>query len=189
MRKRGILSVLMIPLLLLAGCGERQAGLERSFDRFRESVADAQEITLRASLTADYGQSVEHYVVTASWDGHETELTVEEPALIGGVRVTARWGEAKLSYGDVLLGMGELDADGDTPVSAVPVILDAMAGGHVELLWWDGDYIAARIYTGESSRCTVWLDPDSLVPFHAEIASEGRTVISCELSDWTLTAG
>ena len=83
----------------------------------------------------------------------------------------------------------KLDEDGDTPVSAVPVMLEAMAGGHVELLWWDGDHIAARIYTGESSRCTVWLDAGSLTPVHAEIAADGRTVISCELTDWTMAGG
>lgn len=189
MRRRGILSVLMIPLLLLAGCGEREARLEKSFESFRESVIAASDVSLRADITADYGESVEHYVVAASYDGSETALEVLEPALIGGVRVTARWGDTELAYGDVMLGMGPLDEDGDTPVSAVPVMLEAMAGGHVELLWWDGEYIAARIYTGESSRCTVWLDAGSLTPVHAEIASDGRTVVSCELTDWTMAGG
>ena len=104
------------------------------------------------------------------------------------MHVTARWGETELSYGGVVIGAGPLNEDGLTPVSAVPVILQAMAGGHVELLWRDGDDLAARLYAGENSRCTVWLDGD-LTPTHAEIASNGRTVISCGISEWTVTGG
>ena len=187
MRKRHFYAVLMIPLLLLAGCGEREARLEKKFDGFRETLLAASEVTLRASLTADYGENVEHYVVDAAYDGKQTALTVAEPALLGGVRVTARWGETELSYGSVVIGAGPLNEDGITPVSAVPVMLEAMAGGHAELIWRDGDSLAARLYAGEDSRCTVWLGEDDLTPFHAEISSGGRTVISCELSDWSVT--
>lgn len=184
--RKTILSVLMIPLLLLAGCGEREARLEKSFSAFRENVMAA-EITVRAALTADYGETVESYVLDASYDGKQTDVQVIEPALISGVRATARWGETEVEYGGVLLGAGSLDEDGLTPVSAMPAIFAAMAGGYVELLWWDGEMIAARMYVGEDSRCTVWLTADSLTPVHAEIASEGRTVISCDLTDWSIT--
>ena len=183
-----ILCILTIPLLL-AGCGEREARLESCFERFRRGVIDAEKITLRASITADSGETVEHYVVDAAWDGSTTSLEVVAPALIAGVGVTARRGETELSYGDVMIGAGPLNEDGITPVSAVPVILEAMAGGYAELLWWDADSAAARLYAGEASRCTVWLDAETLTPTHAEISSDGRTIISCELSDWTVTSG
>ena len=72
------------------------------------------------------------------------------------------------------------------PLLLSMAIFAAMAGGYVELLWWDGGLVAARIYTGEDASCTVWIEAESLVPVHAEIASGGRTVISCELIDWHL---
>lgn len=188
MRKKWI-SVLMIPLLLLAGCGEREAKLEERFAAFRDGMLEASEITVRAELTADYGETTEEYLLDVACDGRQTEVTVVEPALIAGVTARARWGETELEYGGVLLGTGPLDADGLTPVSAMPAILDAMAGGYAELLWWDGGYLAARLYVGEDSRCTVWLDADTLVPAAAEIASEGRRVVSCTLRDWSIAAG
>ena len=184
MRRSQFLLVLMIPLLLLAGCGEREAKLEKSFAGFRESVNGASLVTVRGTLTADTGESVEEYVLDASYDGKQTTVEIVEPALIAGVKATARWGETEIEYGGVLLGAGALDEEGLTPVAAMPAIFAAMAGGYVELLWWDGDLLAARIYTGEDARCTVWLEADSLTPVHAEIASGGRTVISCELTDW-----
>ena len=177
----------MIPLLLLAGCGEREAGLEKSFAAFRESVAGAEHVTVRGTLTADYGDSAENYVLDASYDGKQTTVEIVEPALVAGVKATARWGETEIEYGNVLLGAGPLDEDGLTPVAAMPAIFAAMAGGYEELLWRDGELIAARMYAGESSRCTVWLEPDTLTPVHAEIASGGRTVISCDLSGWQIT--
>lgn len=188
MRKYWI-SVLMIPLLLLAGCGEREARLEEGFSSFRDGLIAATEITVRAEMTADFGETVESYVLDAAYDGRETVVTVVTPTLIAGVTARSRWGETEIEYGDVLIGTGALDSEGLSPVSALPSIFSAMAGGHVELLWWDSDLIAARLYTGEDSRCTVWLDPDTLTPLAAEISSEGRRVISCELKDWNIVFG
>ena len=187
MRKRCFGAVLMIPLLLLAGCGEREARLEKCFDAFRESVGAASFITVRAALTADYGESAERYVIDASYDGKQTTAEIIEPALIAGVKATARWGETTIEYGGVLLGTGALDEEGLSPAAAMPAIFEAMAGGYTELLWWDGDRIAARMYAGENAICTIWLTAESLTPVHAEIASGGRTVVSCDLTDWQIT--
>lgn len=189
MRKMRLAAVLMIPLLLLPGCGEREARLENGFSAFRESLLAARRVTARAELTADYGGAVEEYVLDVDWDGQETALTVSMPEQIAGVRARAKWGETTLEYGDVILGAGALDEDGLTPVSAVPAVLEAMAGGYVELLWWDGDYIAARLYVTDASRCTVWLEETTLTPVSAEIAAEGRRVITCSFTDWAVTPG
>ena len=187
MRKR-FLSVLMIPLLLLAGCGEREAKLERRFAAFRDAVLGAASITFRAELTADFGGTAESYVLDAAYDGRETAVTVVEPRLLAGVTARARWGETTVEYGGVMLGMGELDADGLTPASALPVLLQAMAGGGMELLWEEDGLLAARLYAGENSRCTVWLDEND-IPVAAEIASDGRAVVACTIKDWNLTPG
>ncbi len=186
--RKTILSVLMIPLLLLAGCGGREARLERRFDAFRENVLAASRITLRAELTADCGGTTEEYVLDVTCDGSETAVTILRPRLLAGVTAKAKWGETTVAYGDVLLGMGPLDEDGTTPASALPVILAAMAGGGMELLWQEDGCLAARLYAGEHSRCTIWLDEND-IPIAAEIASDGRAVITCRLSDWDLTPG
>ena len=50
----------------------------------------------------------------------------------------------------------------------------------------DGDYLAARLYVGESSVLTVWLDRDAVTPLAAEIASDGRTVVTMHITDWRM---
>lgn len=185
MRKE-IVSVLMIPLLLLVGCGEREAGPEDVFASFRDEILAAERLETEVRLTADFGGTVSEYTLSASSDGEETTVTVTEPALIAGVTAKARADDASLSYDGVMLGVGALDGEGTTPVSAAPVILRTMIGGYAELYWNDGSYAAARFYVGETTACTVWLDPGTRSPVAAEISSDGHTVITCRFTDWKI---
>jgi hypothetical protein len=186
MRKR-LAFLLMIPLLLLPGCGEREETMQDSLDAFRQAVTLAEHISFQAALTADYGDTVQSYTLAVDYDGQETVMEVLEPTLLAGVQARAKGGESSIAYDNVLLAAGALDAQGLTPVSAVPAMLTAMASGYVELLWWEDGYIAARLYVGDDCACTLWLEPDTLTPVHGEIISGGRRVLSCELTDWTIT--
>lgn len=184
--RKAALAALMMTLLLLTGCGEREAKLETGFDRFREAVTLAEGIDLQVELTADRGQTVEEYTLSAVYDGQTTEVEVLAPELIAGIRATAQAGETTVAYENVILGTGALNEEGLTPMSAIPVMLDAMASGYVELLWWEGDYITARLYVGEQSVLTLWLEGDTLTPVAGEIATEGETVISCQFIQWEI---
>jgi hypothetical protein len=177
----------MIPLLLLVGCGEREATLNEGFAAFRQSVTTAEHIALTAELTAEYEQTTASYTLAADYDGQETVIQVLAPEIIAGVQARAKWGEATVAYDNVILAAGALDEEGLTPVSAIPAMLEAMASGYVELLWWEEDYVAARLYVGQDSVCTLWLDGESLTPVHGEIASGGRQVISCEFTSWEIS--
>lgn len=183
--RKVLASALMIPLLLLVGCGEREAEPEDAFASFREALNAAENMTASVRLTADFGGTASDYVLDISFDGDVTRVTVTEPELIAGVTATVQAGQTSLSYEGVMLGAGAVDDEGTTPLSSIPVILDAMRGGYAELYWRDGSYCAARFYAGETSACTVWIEPDTLTPVAAEIASDGATVISCRFTDWS----
>ncbi len=182
--RKAVISALMMTLLLLPGCGEREARLEMGFDKLRQTVTAAEQITAKVELTADYGQTVSEYTLALVYDGQRTEVEVLAPELIAGVRAAAQRGETTVAYEDTVLGAGPLDREGLTPMSALPVMMDAMASAYVELLWWESGDIAARLYVGEDSVMTLWIDGDTLAPVAAEIADQGRTVISCAFSEW-----
>ncbi len=186
MRKKAV-SALMMILLLLPGCGAREARLEENFQTLRKAVTAAGSITFRAALTADYGDSVSEYTMNVSYDGQQTTVELLTPELLAGVKAAALRGETQVAYDGVILGAGPLDGEGLTPVSAIPAMLDAMASGYVELLWRDGDAMAARLYVGENSVLTLWLDETSLAPTAAEIAAEGRTVVTLRIEGWKLS--
>ena len=184
--RKFLVSVLTIALLILPGCGEREKRLEAGFTAFREAVTMAESLTVQAELTVSSGTTAADYVMAVSYDGQCVRMTLEEPELLAGVTAEAEKGAASIAYGGVRLGAGAVDADGLTPVSAVPAILEAMQSGYVELLWWEGDYIAARLHIGDTSVLTLWLEADSLVPVTAEIASGGLTVLTCTFQTWEI---
>ena len=185
--RKAIVSALMIALLLLPGCGEREERLEEGFQALRKAVTAADSIRFNAALTADRGQTVEEYALAVSYDGSQTTLQLLAPETLAGITATALRGETAVAYDGAVLGAGPLDQEGLSPMSAIPVILDAMASAYVELLWWDGDQAAARLYVGESSVATVWLDGDAFMPLAGEISSGGKTVITCRLENWQLS--
>ena len=182
-----IASALMMTLLLLPGCGEREVRLEKGFAALRDAVTAAQSIRFEAAVSADWGESTAGYTMAVHYDGQQTTMEILTPELLAGVSATALRGQTDISYDGVILGAGPLDGEGLTPMSAIPVILDALASAYVELLWWDGEQIAARLYVGEQSVATVWLDGQTLAPTAGEVACDGRTVISCQITGWEIS--
>ena len=185
--RKAIVSALMMTLLLLPGCGEREAKLQKSFDDLRAAVTVAEHIAFQAELTADYGDIVTDYTLKADYDGSKTTVEILAPELIAGVKASAQRGETEVSYDGVLLGAGPLDQEGLTAMSALPVMVDAMASAYVELIWREDDAIAARLYVGEQSVMTLWLDRMTRAPMGMEVASDGRTVITCTITDWEIS--
>ncbi len=184
--RRAIACALMMTLLLLPGCGEREEALKEGFGTLREAVTQAGSISFHAELTASRADTVESYSLSAAYDGSETTVEVLAPALIAGITATALRGETAVSFQGVELGAGPLDEEGLTPMSAIPVMLDAIASAYVELLWWEGDYLAARLFVGEDAVLTLWLDRQSLLPAAAEVATGGRTVIAMQITDFQI---
>lgn len=185
--RRAIASALMIALLLLPGCGEREERLEEGFDALRSAVTRAESIRFQAEITADREQTVETYTLAVDYDGQRTEVEILAPEILAGVRAGVSRGETQLLYEGIILGAGPLDEEGLTPMSAMPMMLDTLANGYVELLWWEDERIAARLFAGETSALTVWLDSESLAPQAAEFAREGKTLITCRITGWEIS--
>ncbi len=183
MRKR-IVSALMMTLALLAGCGARATKPEDVFASFREELCGAERVTASLSLTADYGGTAAEYGLDAVRDGGTTTVTVTEPEMLRGVTAAMTADDTALSFDGVILAVGPVDGEGHTPLSAVPAIFAAMEDGYAELTWRDGGLAAARYYVGETTRCTVWLDPETLSPVAAELSEDGRTVLTCRFTAW-----
>lgn len=184
--RKFLVSVLMMTLLLLPGCGEREARLERGFHAFREKMTATEDLSARVKLTASTGGAVSEYILDLSYDGSAVTVTIAEPELLAGVTAVAERGQTEIEYGSVRLGAGALDETGLTPMSALPAVIDAVQSGYLELLWWEEPYICARLHVSDSSVLTLWLEEDTLVPYVAEIASDGRVVVRAVFEDWTM---
>ena len=82
--RRAIASALMIALLLLPGCGEREERLEEGFDALRSAVTRAESIRFQAEMTADREQTVETYTLAVDYDGQRTEVEILAPEILAG---------------------------------------------------------------------------------------------------------
>ena len=184
--RKFLVSVLMITLLLLPGCGEREKRLESGFETFRETLTVAESLTAKVELTVSSGATAANYTMAVAYDGRRTEMTLLAPEILAGITAAAELGQTSIAWENVRLGAGPLDADGLTPVSAVPAMLEAMQSGYVELLWWEEEYIAARLHIGETSVLTLWLEEKTLTPVSAEISSGGLAVLCCDITAWEI---
>lgn len=182
MRKR-VFSALMILLLLLAGCGRRQAELESEFAAFRDAVRSAETVSFELKLHCSDGQTVEEYTLRVSQQSDRCRVTVIEPALLSGVTVAVGSSGAELGYEGVSLGVGSFASL--TPASAAPAMVKAMRYGYEELLWREDDYTVARLWLEDGAVMTLWLNADA-VPVCAEISEDGAVEMSAVFSGWEL---
>ena len=116
MQRRSI-AALMISLLLLSACGHG-AG-ERSFQTFRDTLTGSL-VTVTAQVRADYGDTVADYTLTCRELADGYDLTVIAPETAEGVGAHLRRGESTLTFDDILLPAGDLNAAGLTPLTALP---------------------------------------------------------------------
>lgn len=183
--RKTLACALMIPLLLLTGCGQREAKLTREFAAFRESLAAAQTVETELSLHVDMGETVAEYELSVSSGADGCTVTVIEPALIAGVQARFDALGAELSYDGVRLGVGAIA--GLTPVTASPAMLRAMRWGYEELLWREDDCLTARLWLEDGAVMTLWLSEEG-VPLCAEILDEnGAAVMTATFRNWTMT--
>jgi outer membrane lipoprotein-sorting protein len=185
--RKAVISALMIPLLLLAGCGKQEAKLKAGLESFRQSITDAQSITAQTELTADWGESTQSYTLDMTCTPGAMRLEILAPELIAGIKATVTDDGAQVEYDGVMLSVPPVSEDGLTPVSALPAVLKAARDGYSEQTWWEDGYIAARFYVSENSSATVWINPETLALKWAEISTDGRTVISCTFSAWEIS--
>lgn len=190
--RRLLLCVPMI-ILLLAGCGPAQSseGEELAL-LIRGEYLEEAPWTASAALTADYGQRVYQYELEASWDGTETTLTLTAPETVAGMTAHLEGGESLLEYDGMVLETGPLNGDGLTPVSAIPVLLEAARSGYITGISLDKEAGTLRMdcgdpqgVPGEGTETSLWFDVDSHALVRGEISLDGFRVILCEFTQFT----
>lgn len=180
MAKRAILPALMISALL-AGCGGADA--ETRIEERRDALADAEEITFTALVTADLGDEVFKCTLLCGATPEALTVEVAAPEAVAGVRARMSAGETTLEYEGVILSVGGLE---DGPLAAMPLLLAALKSGHVIRAWAeeDGGCFAAQLYADDEEELTVWFDAETLSPVAASLSREGAERIRCEIQEF-----
>ena len=183
--KRFVLPILLMLISLsLTACGGADAKQCADELSHRLSVNDA--LSFSAVLQAEYPDRSHNFTVNYKRSGGETSVTVVEPELIAGISARVTGKATELEYDGLRLDVGELDDYGLTPMSALPVLVDAMENGHLDG-WWEEDGKTVLLLTADDHlSVTLWLEASSVTPMRAELVSDALVVVYCDISDWTL---
>ena len=196
--RRKVCALMMIPALLLTGCGKKSDGerAEELLTEVRGEYLEAAVCTGQAAITADYGQRVYTYDLTFSWQREgETVLTITSPENVAVAVARIAEGETVLEYDGVMVETGPLDADGLTPMGAVPALLACVREGYLAeciLEDWDGEerlHITSRETEkspGQGVETQLWFDAATHMLLRGEISQEGTTVLQCDITGFAM---
>lgn len=179
---RKLLIPLMICLILLSGCGN---SAELKLAEFSDSVANAEEISFVAEISAQYDEKTVNIALDCSKNADETVIEIVKPEIIAGIKAKILADTATLEYDGAVLDLGSLTDGGLSPVSAIPILLKAMSEGYVEAVWTEDGMLTASLTPSDDLAVKLRLS-EELVPKSAEISSDGKTVIYITISDWEI---
>ena len=190
--RKGLICVLMTTLLL-AGCGG--AGVSEAEElalTIRGEYLSMENCAVQAAVTADYGQRVYEYQLTAAVTGEETVLTLTAPETVAGLTARITGEENRLEFDGVSVETGPLDGQGLSPVSSIPALLESARSGYITACALEEDGAVLRVdcgspegAPGSGTETVLWFDPSSHALVRGEISVDGFRVISCEFSGFT----
>ena len=177
--------------LLFNGCLGRSHSEKASFLKLRAAWLEAGEASLRSKVLADYGDRVYEFLLRYEGSAEGGILTVEEPWLISGVEAELKKDSVILHYDGVMLDTGAILGD-LSPLEAFPLLLRSWQTGSVtdccRETWKGTPCLRAEIDltpAGETEvrSCVTWFRLADGAPLHAELLSDGRTVLFCDFQE------
>ena len=190
MRKWMLCVLMTMPLLLSACGGTGMSEAEELALTIRGEYLETTRWTGRAAVTADYGQRVYQYEMTVTASPEETVLTLTMPENISGITARIAGKDSRLEYDGLSVETGPLDGEGLTPVSAIPVQLEAVRSGYMTACVLEEDGLL-RMECGDpegapnSGRVvTLWFDTQTHGLKKGEISVDGFRVILCQWEEF-----
>lgn len=171
-------------LLTLTSCAPGGQTPEEAAEAIRAELSAAQTIQFTADISADYGDRVYSFGVSAVWQGDEGVITLSKPDIIAGVTVKLAEGGSTLSWSGAEVYTGEILPDGLSPVDAVPALLNVWREGLVteavrETLG-DQDCLSVLHMVTDQVNARTWFTEATGLPLRAELIFDGCTVITCD---------
>ena len=168
------------------GCTGKDPAMEAALD-FRTQCLSAREVCFSADIRADYITTFEEFSLecTAGPDGC-VAFRVLEPEEISDIRGTVRGSEGTVEFDATVLAFPLMAQGRLSPLSGPWVVLKAIRSGCILAAGQEGGLIHLTIDdTYEDNALTVDLWLEDGVPEEAEIAWEGRRVMSMTFDDFS----
>ena len=111
-------------------------------------------------------------------------VTILSPERISGISASVKLGRTALEYDGLILDTGDLDSYGLSPMSALPLLVEALRHGHADAFWTEEGMDAVELLFDDHARANVWFDGEGL-PCRAELISDDVVVVNCDIKNWT----
>ena len=180
--KRLYLPLFLALSLLLSGCGQNAA--RAHFQNFAEELSQNETLGFTADIRCEYEDKTVSFTLGYSFDSEGSTVTVIAPELIRGIRAHAKAGETAIEYDGLILDTGPLDDFGLSPMSALPVLIEAIKTGYIDSVWEEKGEYAALVVPSDNMNVQVNLDKYTMCPVYAELISDGRVAAFIHIRDW-----
>lgn len=168
--------------LILCGCSHDRAA--ESYSEYSGRMCGFDRISVSANVRAEYESTRSDFSLCCLTRGDEHEICVLEPECIKGVTAILHGREAELQFNSVIIAAPLLDKNGLSPVTALPVFIDALRYGFLEACRTENELYFWQIIIDDNTTAQVYFDPVADMPTSAELICSGRTAIYLDITDW-----
>ena len=180
---------MLLPLLLLAGCGTKRSNTQDALD-FRTRLLEAGGCTFDAALTAQYGETAAQFSMHCTVSLEQgADMTLTAPETLRGITAHVDRSGAKLVFDGAEIGFSTLAGGRLAPMAAPWVLADCWANGYIAWSGMEGDLLRVTYRTGygtDELQADVWFDGG--VPARAELSYEGALLLSAAITNFTFEA-
>lgn len=183
--RTGVFALLISLTLLISGCMPAGRGVREEFELWRSELG---LISMKASIRADYGQTVADFVLVCTEAPDSFHIDVVEPALIAGAGATLYQEESRLEYEGIMLSAEPLAADGTSPLTVLPTLIRALRDWPLADLRIEetenSRQLRAELTDMEQTGAIFWFEEDMTLS-RAELVCSGCTAAFCTVTEWS----
>lgn len=179
--KKLCLSMLCLACLLLSACGTRAE--EKKFEDFSKALSERDDLSFIGSIRAEYDDRSLEFQLQYKEEDYPV-VSVIRPELIADVKIRIEPDSSLLEHNSLIIDTGELDSRGLSPVTALPRLAAALRSAYVDAVRMEGGELVYTLIPDDELTVEVWFEPESMTPTHAELISESKVRIFCDIESW-----
>lgn len=186
MRRALTLALMMTLLIPLYSCGGKDP--DQRILEMRTELLPAENILMDVDMLADSDGNIFEFSMQYSGSSSAGTVTVTAPASVCGLTARVSVDDATVTYDGLELTVGRL-AEGITPATVIPVLMDEWKLGYLENCRTelaDGvKLFAADSHISDEITETTWFS-ESMTPVRSEIYDSGYMVVAVDFVNFTM---
>ncbi len=187
------LLIVILSLIITTGCtASKVEQAHESALLARSAYLAMERATGICHVHADYGERIYDFSLVLTLEQGETTQVLTAPTELVGISVTqsGTGTESRLVWEDLILETGDLDPQGLSPVTAVPLLLETLSTGYLEgaTLKEQGVLVLysrnPSVPVGQGREIEIWLNPEDYTLLGGEIFQDGNRIVAVTVENF-----